>query len=1054
MLGDYLRNGRFLALSVALLIVAGLAALSSMPRTEDPRVTNRVALVLTSFPGATAERVESLVSEPIENELRQMSEISELSSTSRPGFSLVRIKLKDEISKTAEVWSRARDRVNDVQSQLPSGALPSRFDDDRGYAYTMQYALTWRGPGEIDLGTMRRYAKELQTRLRGVSGTDLVTIFGDQNEEVLVEIDPQRMATAGISAALVAETLQTADTKVSAGELNGNNNRLQVEVSGELESEERIRNVALRVDRDGETLRVGDIASVRRQVSSPPDEITLISAKPGMVVATRMLPDLRIDQWKTWVNEAVDDFESILSANIELQLIFDQSDYTSERLGGLVNNVLAGFIIIVLVLLFTMGLRAALVVALALPLTALFTLACMRFWGLPVHQMSVTGLVVALGIMVDNAIVMVDMIQQKRQQGKRALQAMAESIQHLWLPLLGSSLTTILAFSPIVLMPGPAGEFVGGIALSVIFSLIGSYLISHTIIAGFAGRFLKPCEQHQSTVLNQGISTPALSRWFSALLYSSLRHPLVAILMVSGISILGFASARLMTEQFFPPSDRDMFNIELKMPAQTSINATQGMVNKIYSYLESEAELESQHWFIGSNAPPFYYNMLQREDGSSNFAQGMIKVKDFKTANQLIPQLQITLDDQFPQAQILVRKLEQGPPFNAPLEIRLIGPNLDQLKLLGQQIKKVMLETQDVVHTKATLADAVPKIKVNTREEVSRQTGLELGEIARQLQNSLDGIQRGSLLEGTEELPVRIRIGEQQRSGLTDLADLYISSEATGVAENLNGMPVSAIASFTLEPSRGAIPRYNGERSNSIEGYLRAGVLPQTVLQRFQENLAASEFTLPAGYRMEIAGESSERNRAVSKLLSSVGIILILLILVVVLSFNSFRISGIIFSVAGLAAGLGILSVFLFGYPFGFTVIVGLLGLIGLAINASIVIIAELKADKKAVHGDIDAIVHGVMSCTRHITSTTITTLGGFMPLILEGGGFWPPFAICIAGGTVLTTSVSFFFAPAAFKLMADRRSFEQSGQGHSSWVQTLPKPQQVSANSLLRKSA
>ena len=437
MLADYLRNGRFLVLSIALLLVAGLAALSTLPRTEDPRVMNRLAVVLTAYPGATAERVEALVTEPIENEMRQMPEIQDIWSNSRPGLSVVTIKLKDEVTSTAEVWSRARDNLADVQMELPSDALPSRFDDDRGHAYTVQYALVWNGPGEASLSILRRYAKELQTRLRGVGGTDLVRLFGEPSEEVLVAVDHRRLASLQLTSDTVAAAVRSSDAKVAAGELRNNRNRLQIEVAGGLDSLERIRAIPLRVDAGGETVRLGDVARVSREVKDPADEIVLIDGQPGIVVAVRMLPDLRIDRWMVRINRVVDEFREVASANLAVQSIFDQSQYTDDRLGGLVRNVIMGFVIILAVLLITLGVRAAIIVALALPLTALFTLACMKYWGLPIHQMSITGLVVALGIMVDNAIVMVDTIQQKREQGLRALSAVVESIQHLWLPLLG-----------------------------------------------------------------------------------------------------------------------------------------------------------------------------------------------------------------------------------------------------------------------------------------------------------------------------------------------------------------------------------------------------------------------------------------------------------------------------------------------------------------------------------------------------------------------------------------------------------------------------------------
>lgn len=1031
MLTAFVSNGRLISLCIAILIVAGLGSLSTLPRTEDPRITNRVAIVITRLPGASAERMEALVSEKIENKLRKLSSIKHLTSTSKPGISSVKIELKDDVVDTAPIWSRTRDLLSDVEAELPAGASKPDLDDDRGYAFTTLIAIQWNAPGEPDLAILGRYAKTLQDRLRSIPGSDFVELFGDQQEEILVEIDPHLTNHLKLTPKQVSNLIASADAKVSAGQLYNATNQMQVELTGALDSVDRIRQIPLTHDKDGFVLRVGDLANVQRTLRDPASELAIIDGEGAVVVSARMLPNLRVDNWMAQVEQEVARFNATLPQNVTTRMLFNQNSYTETRLAELVSNILIGFGLIASVLLITLGWRSALIVAASLPLTVLFTLTVMKYTGLPIHQMSVTGLVVALGIMVDNAIVMADTIQQRRQQGLDALKAVSESLHHLWLPLLGSTLTTILAFMPIVLMPGPAGEFVGGIALSVIFSLIGSYLISHTLIAGLAGRYIR-VNPAKSRWYHNGIQLPGLASWFQASLRLALRFPKLSVLIVSLLPITGFVVAKQLTEQFFPPSDRDMFTIEVHMPSQTSLKMTHTISQQISTRIAENNDIKEIQWFIGNSAPSFYYNMLGGRQGSQNYAQAMITASDFRVANRLIPALQLQLDNQFPGAQILVRKLEQGPPFNAPIELRIYGPNLDRLKDLGQQVRQILVHTDQVIHTRATLLPGTPKVWLDVDESASRISGLSLTEMAAQLQGNLYGNLGGTLLEATESLPVRVRVASNQREQLDDLSSLNLSSPQAD-----SSIPLSALANLSLKPSLGAIPRRDGERVNVIEGYIRAGILPSAVLSNFQQQLAAADFHIPAGYRLEIGGESAKRNNAVGNLLASIGVIATLLVTVVVLSFNSFRISGLIFLSAFQSVGLGLLSVWAFGYPFGFTVIIGLLGLMGLAINAAIVILAELKADTKGVAGDEEAIIRAVQSCTRHITSTTITTVGGFLPLILAGGGFWPPFAIAIAGGTVLTTMLSFYFVPAAFISMSRRKAFEQSGQ--SSEAKGLP---------------
>lgn len=1015
MIKAFVENGRLVSLVIALLIVAGLGAISSLPRTEDPHITNRFASVITSYPGASAERVEALVTEVIENQLRRLEEIKLIQSTSRPGVSVIQLELKDTVMETAPVWSRARDLLADAKANLPNGIQTPTLDDQIGYAYTAILSLVWNADTPIRADILNRYAKELQSRLRLLPGTDFVKLYGAPTEEILVQLNGSQMSQLQLTPSTVAQILTNADSKISAGEINNTTFRALVEVSGELDSQTRIRQVPLKIDTQGQIIRLGDIATVTRQSQTPADSIALVDGKQSVLVAVRMLDNTRVDLWQAQVNKVVDELSRDVPANITIQWLFEQNSYTSVRLGDLVINLLQGFIIILLVLLLTLGVRNAIIVAISLPLTALFTLACMKYINLPIHQMSVTGLVVALGIMVDNAIVIVDAIAQRRQQGMSRLAAVSQTLHHLWLPLAGSTITTILAFAPIVLMPGAAGEFVGGIAMSVIFALLGSYLISHTLIAGLAGRF--SIDGKHDAWYQHGIRMPLLSHYFQASLRFALNRPIISAIAIGVIPALGFFASSKMTEQFFPPSDRDMFQIEIYLAPHVSLENTLNQVQLINNTLRSINGITQVDWVVGGNSPSFYYNLTQRQQGAANYAQAMVKVIDFKRANALIPELQQQLDSAFPEVQVLVRKLEQGPPFNAPVELMIFGSNLDTLRAIGDEIRLILSKTPDVLHTRATLSAGAPKVWLEVNEDSSLMSGLSLTEIAKQIQMSTTGVIGGSILEQTESLPIRVRLSDENREQVNRLSEIQL------VSPSGETVSLSALSHSEIHVSRGAIPRRNGQRVNTIEAYIVSGVLPAQVLNDVKDKIA--QLTLPSGYRIEIGGESAKRNEAVGNLLSSVMLVVTLLLATVVLSFNSFRLTAIILLSAMQSAGLGLLAVFVFGYPFGFPVIIGLLGLMGLAINAAIVILAELEEIPAARLGDKGVIISTVSSCGRHIGSTTVTTVGGFIPLIIAGGGFWPPFAIAIAGGTLLTTLLSLVWVPTMYLLLMNTRQLK-----------------------------
>ncbi|MEZ9471211.1 efflux RND transporter permease subunit [Vibrio lentus] len=1020
---ETISNTRLLILMTALLMVSGISAFMTLPRAEDPVIINRYANITTSFPGASAERVETLVTEVIENKLRELSEVKLVSSTSRPGVSIVTLELNDVITEPEPVWSQARDKLSDIESILPAGSHSPDLDSDHTYAFTTITALTWSGAGEPDRLTLGRYAKELAKRLRTLSGTEFVDEYGMPQEEIQISLRTADAAALGRSSANIAESLEGADAKNSAGELVSAYSRFGLEIKSELDSIERIKQVPIATDSNGHIIRMEDIASVKRGEKTPQDQIAIIDGEPGVIVAARMHPDLRVDNWTSRANALISRFEQELPSNIQVNVLFNQQGYTETRLDDLGKSLMIGFGLILIVLFVTLGVRAAILVAISLPLTSLLTLSIMKMTGVPINQMSVTGLIVALGIMVDNAVVMVDTIQAYRLKGQQRAEATMNALKHLWVPLLGSTLTTVLAFAPIILMPGASGEFVGGIAITVSFSLIGSYIISHTLIAGLATKLLPKQlsdvdKKGQHHWYMTGLRIPALTRWFSSSVRFGVTHPIITIALVLLVPFTGYWSMSQLTEQFFPPSDRDMFEIQVYMPPQASIYATKNTSEKIDDIIHRSPEVERIDWLVGANFPSFYYNLQARQNNAPYFSQAMVKTENFDQANALIPELQKVLDKEVPQAQILVRKLNQGPPFTAPVELRVYGENLDTLKAIGEDVRLILAGVPHVTHTRETLQPGTPKVWLKVDEDTAKLNGISLNQFAGMLQTTLTGRESGSVIEGSESVPIRVRVADDARENLAHLSNIRLPISSDVYSTGIN---VSTLAELELTTSRGAITRRNGQRVNTIEGYIEAGVLPQTVLNEFQKRLESYE--IPSGYTIGFGGESAERDNSVNSLISNVAVVVVLMVLVVVMSFNSFRMSSIIFMVAGLAGGLGLLSVWIFGYPFGFTVIIAMLGIAGLAINAAIVILTELKLDKQASSGNVDAVVEAVMSCTRHISSTTITTVGGFMPLIIAGGGFWPPFAVAIVGGTVLTTLISFYFVPVVYHLMTKNQS-------------------------------
>jgi multidrug efflux pump len=1001
-----LNNPRLVGLAFALILVAGLAAIASLPRTEDPYLTNRHAMVMTAFPGASAERVETQISEPLENVIRRMPEVVHVTSHSSSGVSIMVVQLNDNIygDDNVVLWAEIRDKIEQARHLLPVGAGTPVVDTERGHAFTWISALVWKGEGDLDILRMNRYAEELASRLRGLPGTDIVSLYGAPKEEVQVKVDVVKAGAVGLDVPQIAALLNNSDAKAAAGELSNSSQRLSLELEGGFDDMERIRRTPLLTFENGGSLQLQDVATIYRGEPDSPSEYAIIDGQRGVAVAARMLPDRRGDHWTEALQNEVAAFAKTLPEEIAMQELFVQERYNDVRLSELINNIFLGFTFIFVILLYTLGWRSAVIVAVSLPLTMLFSLACMRFFDIPIHQMSVTGLIVALGIMVDNAIVVVDIVMRNRRQGYSAIAASLKALKHLWVPLLGSTLTTVLTFLPIVLMAGPAGEFIGPLAKAVIFSLVGSWLISLFIIAPIAGRWLG---KEQSS----GVAHPRLDKNFRALLAGVLRMPRRVMLLSVILPLCGFLVIKSLPEQFFPPSDRDMINFEMFLPAGTSIHRTLEATEAVAKVINQHPEILDLHWFVGRNGPSFYYNLKDSRDGSSNYAQAMITLEDFSAANRLVGEMQTELNSAFPDYQIIIQRLAQGPPSNAPVELRLYGNSVAKLKDMGDQLRRIALEIEDVVHVRDSLGEVVPKVWLDVDESEAQRSKVGLKDIARLLAASIDGVVTSSLLDGTEQIPVRVSGAHVKQLSVDTLMSFPLILP-TGPR------PLSALAEVDLRPAQARISRRDGRRMNSVEIFVANGVLPAIVLQRVKDQLAEQNFKVPEGYTLEIGGEAEERNNAVGQLLGSVGIIAVLLLVTVIMAFDSFRLTALVFAVAIQSAGMGMLSLWLGQFPFGFTAIIGLMGLMGLAVNAAIVILTELKASPMAMAGNRAEIVGIVASCTKHISSTTITTVAGLIPLIVAGGGFWPPFAVVLAGGTVLTTVLSLLFVPAAFLVL------------------------------------
>ena len=1014
MIASLLRDQPKILFSVILVIIAlGIGSYWVLPQLEDPVLGKRVGVISTVFPGADTQSIEQLVTDRIENRLMGVPDVQRIRSNTRADISNIVIELSDDITDVQPSWSRVGDAIETVQDELPENCSAPKLDIFPLKAFASIVAIKSRDSRKVGLGIVRRIASRLAREISAIDGTEGVETFGDPGEEFLVQVDPTVLSSYGLTVGAIANQLSQSLASQPAGIVRNDQTKFLLDLSRSKASTQRLKESLIRVGQRGETVRLAELAAVEKTLVSPPSDIAIIDSEEAIVIGAMVDNQLGVARWAGELESVLAKFQKQYSNEIEIEVLFSQQQFIENRLQQLGQNLLIGTLLVIVVVLVMMGWRSMIVVAAALPLSAALVLAGMRWMEIPLHQMSITGLIVALGLLIDNAIVMVEDIRQRLDKVDVGT-AIKQSISHLRMPLFGSTLTTTLAFLPIATLPGPPGEFVGTIAVSVILAIVASFLLAMTVIPAFYGVLQRNFHVEES--FEEDADTA--NRAYQSLLRLFLRFPLLGVLVSVVLPALGFSVANQLPVQFFPASDRKQIQIEIELPASAPIAQTKATVAKIQPLLQSNPGIDKVHWFVGRSAPTFYYNVVPRRRGTPFYAQGIIDLAVDADGAEVVAAIEQTVSKSISNCRVVVRQLEQGPPFDAPIELQIQGEDLDTLKSLGNQVRLVLSRCPHVTQTRSDLSETIPKLVLDIDSLSASEAGVDRKSIARQLYSQLEGVSLTTLYDGNQALPVRVVASDG--SSITQLGAVEVSAQSPAPPQQ---SPFASMTDFQLGSDVGAIVHINGQRTNEVMAYLSADVLPEDVLSDFKRRLASSDFVLPSGYELTYGGENQKRTEAVGRLISNAFVLFALMVLTLVVSFGSFRHALIVITVGGLSMGLAPLALWLGGYPFGFMAIVGAMGLVGVAINDSIVVLASIAEDENSNSGDVDATVEVVVACTRHVLATTFTTIAGFAPLIIAGGKFWPPLAVTIAGGVGGATLMALLLAPALHLLLCNKPS-------------------------------
>ena len=906
------RNPRIVWLIVATILVAGLSCVAVMPRLEDPILKRRVAVITAELHGAGPFEIESSVTIPIERWLNEFSEIKQVRSNTRANVVNIVIELKDRINDPSLVWTKVKNSLSDNAGQLPEGCTKPDLTVFPLKAFAAIVAIVPKTNRKSDTFQHRRLARELRKRILNLDATESVDVFGDSGEEITVSVSPEALASLETTVGAIAQQISESQS-VPAGnsEQDGIQVAINVNESGSLVRQ--IENTFIRSRKISEPVQLWDFATVNKRTPEPQLTEAIINGKPSIVLGVMVNNDARVDVWAERFEQTIGQFESEFADRYSIVPLFKQSELIQQRMQNLLRNLGISTAAVAGIVFLMMGWRCMIVVAISLPLSACLVICGLRLMSIPIHQMSITGLIVALGLLIDNSIVIVEEVRSRIFDGNSPLKAMLDAVRHLRIPLLGSTLTTVLAFLPIATMPGPSGEFVGSLAVSVILAIAASFFLAMTVIPPLVSAL--GVSAHRQGLFEYGIRLSPLTWCYRKSLRATFRWPAIGILLGIALPVFGFYSAQRLEKEFFPASDRAQIQVELELPASGTLDAVRESTQQVSAIVAEHDQVRRQHWFLGQSAPTFYYNVVPRRRNSPYYAQAFIDIEPDSKIDQLVNDLQSQIDAKILDARVVVRKLEQGPPFDAPVEVRIFGDDLEQLQTIGSQVRTLLADNDNVTHTRSDLGSSIPRLSLDLDTGLMRQTRLSRKEVSRFLYTALEGAEVGSFFDQGEQVPVRVRVDYTDRSVVETLAAMSIDSpRQSNPRRSLGGNPASQtnrvpnnaplvgnFGEFLLKSDVGAIIRIDGQRVNEVKAYLRAGALPSVVTDEIKASLQQSEIAVPGSYRIEFGGESEKRTQAIATLIANAVVLFSIILLTLVAALGSFRSAFLIATVGGLA---------------------------------------------------------------------------------------------------------------------------------------------------------
>ena len=1004
------KQPRVFALLLIFIFLSGIFALNTVPRQENPELAQRWSTVQTIYPGASPARVETQILEPMEAKLREVYELNEIISFASQGFGTTVLEIKDDVSPSLieQVWSEVQDKLDQSLFDLPEGLKPKLIRSS-GPPTTLLYSLTWAGEGEVPLILLSRIAEDLRQSMAYVAGSDRSAVFGSADEEVLVEIDNAKLSALGLTFQEVAQSLSSLDTKKPIGQISNNGQEFLVKSQENLTNLSEVSNLPIKVLNEYEIIRLGDIANLSKNPRDPPEELTVFNGQRAVLVEIRGAFSQRVDLYVESIESMADDFKEQLPSEIVLEKIYDESYYFKEKFNNLYGSILFATLIVIGISYFLLGFKSAIIVGSIIPLTIFLVLFGCKLLGLPLHQTSMTGIIIALGLLIDNAIIVVEDYKYRRSLGNSRESASYETFHHLWIPLSAATATTALSFFPIAAGQGPSAEFVGGMAKTVILSITASLFLALYVVPLLLNYINQIKFFDKEIFSGSGYSNQKLLERYRAVLTWAYAVPKRGIMIAMVLPMLGFLSFPFLKADFFPALDRNMFKVLIELPQNSNVSSAEKSVLKLRESILESGIVVDDFWFIGRKLPRILYNVIGGDSGlgDNNVAQGVYIASSYDEMIKKLPTLAKRLNVENPDLKIIVDKFDSGPPVDAAVEYSIDGPDLSVLRALGKKLELILRQAPDVYLTKSELSGGAANLEFKFSESDLAMNSISGEFFINELAIASEGIKVGTMIDGNKEIPIKLR-GSSNNSILSTQFLSVPSSNGFDYSSNYGEFEVTNQANF--------ISRDAGKRQNQVAAWIWPGLLPSDTEKFLMDKIIKFEAELPPGYILEIGGEADARGKSQSNIFSSAILFFVLIVIALVSALNSFRQATLILSVAIWCTGLAFLGLTLGQANFGFMGLVGAIGLAGLSINDSIVVLSHIKEANANSPINKNDLVEVIIRSTRHVVTTSATTIGGFIPLLVTSI-FFEPLAWAMAGGVIGSTVIAIFYIPACYAI-------------------------------------